>query len=476
MKTRSTPSWRKGALLASTLVLGGCVTTPLANDARDVQATLGPRWTPDLPLPRESQRDTDADLQALLSGPLTADTAVRVALLNNRELRAAMHELGVATGKLVQAGLPPNPEVEVELRKPTRGDEPLQADIGLEYGLSELLLLPLRRGVAEAERSAERARVAGEVLDLAYRTRLAFYEVQARQQQLELRNRALQSAQAGYATALELEKAGNLRTLDLANERSAVESARLAIAEAESTLLDSREALNVLLGLFGQGTTWTVDAPLPEPETPPDAREGLEARAIEASLDLAELRGRMDAADRRHRLARTEGFLPHLSGGFHGEKDEDRWELGAHLTVGLPLFDRKQGERMAALSSRASLQARYEATATALRSSLRTALNRVESTASRARHLRDVLLPTRRKALEETLLHYNAMQAGVFEVLRVQASVTDAATAYVDTLLDHHRARAALQQLLSGRHRGVGLSPTSTSTASAATAPAADAH
>lgn len=483
MNPWSRSRWKKsaaGTLLASSLALGGCVTVPVASDARDVRTTLGARWTPDVPVAaltgESSRQDTDAAVRALLAQPLTADSAVRIALLNNRELRAAMHELGVATGKLVQAGLPPNPELEFELRKPTRGTEPLQADIGLEYDVSELILLPLRRGAAEAERSAERARTAGTVLELAYRARLAFLEVQARQQQLELRNRALQSAQAGYGTAVALEKAGNVSALTLADQRSAVETARLAVAEAESALLDAREALNVQLGLFGADTRWTVSAPLTDAEAPKQ-EDGLEARAIEASLDLAELRGRMESADRRHQLARTEGFLPHLSGGFHGEKDEDRWELGAHVTVGLPLFDRKQGERMVALSSRDALKARYEATATAIRASLRQARARVESTARRAAHVRDVLLPARSRALDETVLQYNAMQVGVFEVLRAQAAVTDAASTYVDTLLDHHRARAALEQLLAGRHQGLELSASRVSVATPrADAAPADAH
>ena len=49
------------------------------------------------------------DAQRLLAGTLDADTAVRVALLNNRELRATLRELGVARGHLMQAGVLPNP-------------------------------------------------------------------------------------------------------------------------------------------------------------------------------------------------------------------------------------------------------------------------------------------------------------------------------------------------------------------------------
>jgi cobalt-zinc-cadmium efflux system outer membrane protein len=460
--------------------LGGCVTAPdMRGAAGEVRAVLGPRGSallPMEPLDAATQKAPDADVQALLAAPLTAESAVRIAVLNNRGLRAALHELGIARGNLVQAGVLPNPEVHLELSKPTTGDEPLQSEVGLEYGLSELILLPLRKSVAEAERDAERVRVAGEVLEISYRARLAFFDVQARQQRLELRQRAFQAAQASYGVAAELHRVGNISELDLANQRNQVESVRVSVAEEENALLDAREQLNVSLGLHGPQTQWTITARLPEPEDEARGWERLEARAIETSLELAELRHRAEATAQKLKLARVEGVLPHISGGFHGERDERHWEVGASLELSLPLFDRKQGRRMATASELAAIKERYEATATSIRASLRMARNRVESAARRARHYREVLLPAREKALSETLLHYNAMQVGVFQLLQAQREVTEAASAYVDTLLEHRKARAALEQILAGRHQGVTLSAVSTSRSSAMSGGAADSH
>jgi outer membrane protein TolC len=468
--------------VAALALLGsGCVTAPLARDVTEMRDVLTLQRQPALAaaLPDAGAwKAADIEVERLLGEPLTAETVVRIAMLNNRELRAALHGLGVAQGNLVQASLPPNPEVELELRKPTGGSgEPLQADVGLEYSLSDLLLLPLRRGVAEAERDAERLRVAGEVLDVAYRTRLAFQEVQARQQHLELRQRAFQVAQAGYETAVELHRVGNLAELDLARQRTEVEAARIGVAETEGALLDAREQLNVALGLYGPRTQWRIGARLAEPEADLGMLEGLEGRAVEANLELAQLRHRAEAAARSLTLARTEGFLPHISGGFHGERDGAHWELGAHLELSLPVFDRKQGRRMASASELAALEQRHEATATAVRASLRTARNRLESTARRARHYRDVLLPARERALKELLLQYNAMHAGVFQVLQAQRDLTEAAGAYVDTLLEHGRARAAFEQILAGRHQGVSLGAMASSGTQGPRASAvADAH
>jgi hypothetical protein len=45
----------------------------------------------------------------LLSATLSADSAVRIALLNNKGLQASYNELGIAEAAMVEASLPPNP-------------------------------------------------------------------------------------------------------------------------------------------------------------------------------------------------------------------------------------------------------------------------------------------------------------------------------------------------------------------------------
>jgi len=459
---KTTPFFSFSALALLFGLTAGCASSTLSADVREVDDIFAARNRRDLAVavPDEDDWEKTADeVPKLLSKPLDADAAVRIALVHNRDLRAAFYEIGIARGQFVQAGLLPNPEIELDLRRSTDPAQPLQADIGLEYNVSALLLLPLRKGVAEAELSAERLRVAGEVLDTAYRARTAFYTVQARRQELDLRARALTAFQAGYAAAEELHRVGNIPDVDLATQRAAVESARIDVAEAENLLLDARENLNATLGLSGAQTRWTVEAPLLDPPADALPTEQLEKRAVEASFELAELEARMQVASRRAGLARTEGNLPHLSGGFHGEHDGFSWEIGGHVTVGLPVFDRNQGRVMSARSEFGAQRERYAATATALRATVRSALNRVESTGRRARHYRQVVLPAREKALAETLLQYNAMQVSVFQVLESQRQVTQTGMAYVETLLAYWNARAALDQIIAGRHRGLALGP-----------------
>src|SRR5271155_3773996 len=57
----------------------------------------------------ESTAAAGARSRELLAAPLSADRAVRIALLNNKGLQAAYNELGIAEAAKIETSLPPNP-------------------------------------------------------------------------------------------------------------------------------------------------------------------------------------------------------------------------------------------------------------------------------------------------------------------------------------------------------------------------------
>ncbi len=434
--------------------LAGCTTSSVRPDLAAVNDLLVSRGA----LPAQvSMPDEDAfaapeaQVERALAMPLTADAAARIALANSRTLRAAIVELGVPRGALVQAGLPPNLELELGASRAIEGEhDALEPEVGVELSLSRLILLSHTRGVAAAELDAARQRLAAEILDTAHRARLAFYDAQAAEQLLDVRTRGLQSFQATYETALELHRVGNLPDLDLDQERLAVESARVAVSLAEDQRLQAREQLNTLLGLNGRQTTWTVAGSLGTLPAAVAPAADLEKRAVENSLELAELRARLEAASGRVSLASARGWLSGLAVGARAEREAEIWQVGGHVEIALPVFDRGQGDAASAEAQRNGLQHRSEQAAVEARAAARLASARVESAWRRAVHFRDVLLPARQRVLAGTLRQYNAMQIGVFQLLQVQRETLDAGIASVDALLDYGRARAALDLVLAG--------------------------
>lgn len=409
----------------------------------------------------------------LLKRPLTADSAVRIALLSHGSVRAAIAESDAARALLQQASLPANPEVEVSLRVPHDSAQPLQADLGVDLEISSLLLLPLRRSAAQSELSLARLQAAADVLAVAYRARIAYFDATASELALDIRRQAVEVAEASYAARAELFRVGNIPAVDLHLERAALEAARLAHNDAERMAAEARERLNAALGLDVVSPVWSLSL---EGLTAPAAfaTQDAEARAVAASLELLALQIGATAASGRARLLRFSALLPDLKAGFHGERDGTVWELGGHFSLSLPLFNQGQGSVRAQQHRATALRAQGSAAAARLRAQVRTALSRLSLGIERVRLLREGVVPARERALREMQLQYNGMQISLFQLLEARRALVEAQQAQVSALAEAQQARALLEALLAGLTPG--LQAAAAARTDFSTAGASDAH
>ena len=440
------------ALAALALGVAGCIPTSTRADLAQV-ASLSRA-----PLPSYGQtvrQNTSDDAREILQKPLTADASVRVALLDNRELRASLHEIGVARGELVQAGVLPNPTFEVDLRRPQTRGEAIRAGFSVEYDLTRTILVPLRADAARADLDAARYRSAAAVVSIGYEVRAAFLALQAAMERHAVGVRVLDAFAANRDAARALFAAGNVPELDFTTQEAAYQEARVSIAQLELDVLDRREALNRLLGLHGRETMWRAEGALPPAPDKLDLPDDLERLAIEASLELAEMRSRLGGAARRTGIARAEGWLPDVSVMVDAEQDGPAWALGGGARFTLPVFDRKQGAVAAREAGFDAQMERYHGAAVDIRSAARETRNRLAATHARARHFQGVVVPARRRVLEQARLQYNAMQIGVFQLLSARREELSAELAYIDALRDFWTARAAVDALLAGRRVGL---------------------
>jgi cobalt-zinc-cadmium efflux system outer membrane protein len=459
------------SLVCSLLALGGCATVPRATDFPDVEKAVAERtggqrvhWNQGTP----DDRAVQAIVRDMLQKELTAGEAVQIALLNNRGLQATYADLGVAQAEVVQAGLLKNPVFDGDVKFPLSGGG-TKADLSVVQDFLDVLLIPLRKKVAQAAFESAKLRVTGAVLDLAARTRTAFYAHQAAEQTLELRRTVVAATGASYDLAQRLRRAGNITELDLAQERALYEQSKLDLSRAEVAVLDTRERLNVLMGLWGEQVTWRAAARLPDPPADEDVpTEGVERRAVERSLELAVARNEVEAAARTLGIRRSFGLLPEASLGAAAEREnEGGWSVGPAFSLPIPLFDQGQAAAASAGAELARARERYAATAVEVRSAARAARNRLLATRSQANYYRQVLLPLRRQITEQTQLQYNAMQVGAFQLLQAKRDEVEAGVAYIEALRDYWVARAGLNQITSGRLTDAGeAAMTSTSSAS----------
>jgi cobalt-zinc-cadmium efflux system outer membrane protein len=392
---------------------------------------------------------TDATVVEMLAQPVGPEEAVRIALLNNRDLQASFEELEIARASLLEASLPPNIELDFDSH-PVEGERS-EFSFAATIDLSRLLFLSMRRGVASAELDAVRFQTTGTLLGFAQAVRTAYYDYQAAEQLLELNETVLEAAAASYDVAQRLHQAGNIAALELANEQAFYEESRSQIALSEAVAFSRREELNALMGLSGVETHWQLAGRLSEPqEDSPDLAD-LEARAIEQSLDLVELEHRYMGAARSANLARAEGLLPSLRAGVHMDRDEGLREFGPVISLDLPVFNQGQAGVALARAEMRQLEQQYRARAIRIRAAVRTARNNLLIAVRRVNHYQDVLLPLREQIVEQTQRQYNAMDLGVFQLIVARQDQVRTAQEYVLALREYWHARATLDQILAGR-------------------------
>jgi cobalt-zinc-cadmium efflux system outer membrane protein len=444
---------RIGSVCLLLFGLTGCASVNLSAGFPEVSVAVEERYAAKIVWNRGTELDQEAaeKLRTLLQRKLTADDAVQIALLNNRDLQAIYTELGVAQADLVQAGLFRNPILDAAVLFPLSGVRP---DLQLTMVISFLdaLYVPLRKRVAAAQFEAAKFQVTGVVLDFAVQVRAVFHGHQANEQLLELRQSIVHALTASYDVSRRLHEAGNITDLDLARDRASMEASKLALRSAEVTARQSREQLNSFMGTWGEDTKWDIDGRLPEIPSEPLRMSGIEQAALTRSIDLSHARQRILVAGQQLGYDRATALIPALDLGVGAERElEEGWKVGPVLSVPIPLFDQGQARIGRALAELRRAQQEYYALAVRIRAVARAAQDRLQGTQDRALYYRDILLPLQERIVNEAQLQYNAMQVGIFQLLRDREQQIETGVAYVEALREYWLARAELEQLSSGR-------------------------
>ncbi len=421
------------------LAIAGCAPT-----YRDLRAPV------DIEVGRRLGASLDPRVQinidALLAKPLDHTAATQIALANSPRLAAALDELGIAGGGLAAAlGLGAT-EVDLEVRFGATHEIELhvvQSVLGLITGA--------RRGAAaRADIAVAQATATATALRLIARVEIGFTDLLAAQQEVELRQTAFDAASAAATVRERMHAAGNTSDLAQARDRDAREQARIELARAEATVETRREAVNALLGLTGAQTKWTAVGRVRELPPVAPALDKLESKAVAESLELAAGRARVTGAANHAGDVRLRALLPELGLGVSYTDDDNGNSIGPMIRIGLPLLDWRSGDRMRANAAERRAEHELTAVAVELRAAARAARVTALATYAEAHHLQLVVLPLRQQIVDETLRHYNAMDADPFTLIVARRELVDAGHQLVDATRRYWDAMAEVTALEAG--------------------------
>jgi outer membrane protein TolC len=414
---------RKNLLALSLLLpVSGCVTfspdggmTPVANYA---DAVLQKNVTV-----IKSEDDSIAvkeSVERLRRRALTADTAVQIALLNNRKLQAAYNELAMSEAEGVAQSLPPNPTFSIS-RIANHGAYELEAQVALD--ILALATLPARSEIAATRFRQAQLQAIQATLQTAADVRRAYYGTVAASELVALLIQAQSTAKSTAELAVKLGETGSLNKLDQAREQVFYAEVTADLATARQQASSARERLVRLLGFWGNDLNFKLPGTLPALPSRARSLPAIEAEAVSKRVDLQIARVELELMAKSLGLTQATRFISmlDLSGIAKRTKDPDGTkfrERGLDAQIQIPIFD--LGETRVRQAEAAYMQAvnKLADKAIRVRSEARDAYRAYRANYDIARHYQREILPLRKIITEESQLRFSAMQIDVFALLQ----------------------------------------------------------
>ena len=438
--------------LASALVLAACAHFSRDGGFDAVAQTAAPRvgqtalWkrTP------EDQARAERDTAQLLARPLSADDAVRIAILNNGSLQAAFAELGIAEADLVQSGRVPNPRFTI---RRSSGEGLNDVDETVTVSVLALLTAPYVHGIEKRRFAAVQASCAADIVQVGARARQAYVFALAARDTTNYRREVAAAAETGAELARRMREAGNWTPLDEARERSFHAEAELELDHARLAESLAREDLIESLGVDIEPDKLQLAARLPD--VPPSIEELalVERAALDERIDLKAMRANLDALAEDLHLTRATRFVNVLDAGptrVQQGPSSAPYETGFEVTLEVPIFDTGAPRVRKAEARYAQALARFGQASLEARAEVRKAYARLRAAHDIALRQRDEMLPLRRAIAEQDRLRYDAGQISVFDLLADSRSQIAGVTDYLQSARDFWIARSSLDAALSG--------------------------
>ncbi|MAW85508.1 MAG: copper resistance protein [Phyllobacteriaceae bacterium] len=388
----------------------------------------------------DQARAVSARVHALVhKKTINADTAVQVALLNNKGLQSAYADIGMTAAEVWQQGLPENPKVSIGLLG--IGAPELAAYRAIEGMIAaNILSLATRRArmdIADTRFRQAQMRAVDVTLKVANDARRAWVNAVSAFETVAYLNQAKVAADAASELAQKLGETGALPKSGQAREHAFYAELTGQMAEARLAARLAKEELTRIMGLWGSEVDYYVPDKLPSLPRSIIRKNRIEQEALENRVDLRVAKLELEAVAKSYGLTKATRFVTDLEiiSGVEAEREiETEYEIvGANLeetktrkTVVtpqlelefvIPIFDSgKPKLRKAELAYMQAANLLAEK-AVNIRSEARSAYTAYRSTHEIARHYRNAVVPLRSIIEQESLLTYNGMITNTFELL-----------------------------------------------------------
>ncbi|MGL3111252.1 TolC family protein [Bradyrhizobium sp. BR 1432] len=468
----------RSLLVLAALSLSGCAAFSPDSGMTTVSELTSQSINKDVAFVRTSEGEgaVDGRMRQLLSRTLTADTAVQIALLNNKGLQAAYNELALAESDLVEQSLPPNPVFSISRISGNGASEIERQVVG---DILALATLPFRSDIARDRFRQAQLRAALATLRLAADVRRAYWRVVAGNEMVVLLTDAKATAESTAQLAVKLGETGSLNKLDQAREQVFYAETTADLATARQTAGSARERLARLMGLWDGGLDFRLPNALPPLPRRPHTLPSIETDAVAHRIDLQIARLELTALAKSLHLTEATRFVTLLDLAGISRRTQDPEgapfrERGFDVQFQIPIFDGGEVRVRQAAETYNFAFNRLTERAVNVRSEARDAYRSYRSSYDIASHYQREIIPLRKIITEEMQLRFSSMQVDIFALLTEARQRLASLRGAIDAKQRFFLAQSDLQTVVNG-----GGSPAAGSdnpTTIAAAAPADGGH
>jgi cobalt-zinc-cadmium efflux system outer membrane protein len=399
---------------------------------------------------------------ALLSGVnqianaagMTLPQAVDIAVQSNKDLQAARYAVEQARARLLQAGLPPNPRLDIAARNDllfgNKGE--YTASVGISQQFPVAGRIARQKEVARVDVALALAEIRQAELKLAGDVTSGFYRVLALNRQIEVRERLIDADQKLVLGTRNRFKAAEVSELDV----NAAQLELQRLTQERALLLSQRMTqLAQLNQLLGRSATQAIelDDTLPSNEALPSLTDQQrQALAVRPDLRFALLNA--DRAQADQALARAQRWEDWTVGvGLEqgrlvidgGPPQATSRALGISLSIPLPLLNKNQGRIAEAAAAGNQADARIEALKLSISNEVASAYAEAQRLQQAVSAYQGSMLALSARNVRLAQQGYNQGLISIVEVVQAQRQQGELNMAYLNTLDQYLQSLARLR-------------------------------
>ncbi|MDQ5986346.1 MAG: Cobalt-zinc-cadmium resistance protein CzcC [Syntrophus sp. SKADARSKE-3] len=381
---------------------------------------------------------------------LTLDQALSMALRQSPELSAFNLEIEAREAAIVQAGVFPNPEIEVRTEgiygnKDRTGFSSAESFFSLGQTVELAGKRSKRINLAQIDRNLSRWDWAGKRLDVALEVTKNFVDLLVEQERVRLQEEMIKVAEQSFGMVSARVLAGKVSPIDETRASAAYSIVQIDLERARRSLESVRKKLSALLGEttslpFIAVGVLEIDSPMPE--------YGDLLNQIQSNPDIARWKDENEQRSMALDLEKAKRIPdPVITGGLKRYSENQENTFLAGISFPLPIFNTNKGAIQAAQKRLTKAQEEKKAAALKAQTTLAEAYQTASSSLAEAESLKNKVIPALQNAHDSIYEGYSFGKFGYIDVLDAQRGLFEARVRYVDSLASYKKALAGIWRL-----------------------------